>query len=295
LAALAALAAGTLLTGSLVFPYNERLAGSAFTFPLNAYLNEHFGGNVNALGFGKDRGANWPLDPFPGHSPLDATVNANLNGHSLNTDFLGWPTGSLLLPLLFIFSGALRRTGRAMTIVILVVIGVYSLYWFSGGPDFGARYWYTMLPALLALSACGVQWIAASVEEGWRVHAGVLLLCAFTVINYIPWRSIDKYHHYLNARPDISRIAAARGFDNALVLIQGPEFPDYASAAAYNAPVITTARAIYAWDKNPETRRRLLAAFPDRAVWILRGPTLTRRGYEVSEGPTPVCNLLAQK
>jgi hypothetical protein len=96
-AAIAALVAGTVLTGALVLPYNRALSGSATTFPLNAYIDEHFGPGRNDYGFGPNRGFGWPLDPNPGHSPVDALINANLNSSSLNAELFGWSTGFLLI------------------------------------------------------------------------------------------------------------------------------------------------------------------------------------------------------
>ena len=38
-------------------------------------------------------------------------------------------------------AGTLRSSDRLMLSVLLGVMGIYTLYWYSGGPDFGARYW----------------------------------------------------------------------------------------------------------------------------------------------------------
>ena len=61
--------------------------------------------------------------------------------------------------------------------------------------------------------------------------------------------------------------------------------PDYQSAWVYN-PLDPQADApIYAWDKNPLVRAQVLQAYPDRPVWIVNGPTVTRAGYQVLAGP----------
>jgi len=285
---LAALAMGTILTASLVLPFNQRLTGSPFAFPLSTFADKHFGPGRNALGFGKDRGLGWALDPFPGHGPLDALVNLNLNGHSVNTELLGWPTGSVLIVAIALFARPRHRSDRLLLAAIVAVCGVYSLYWFSGGPDFGARYWFLTLLPCIALAARGVLWVSNESGHPWRVQTAVLALCGFTLVNYLPWRSLDKYHHYLGMRPDVRDLAASGRLGRSLVLIRGKSFPDFVSAAPYN-PLDPRDPAdpgpLFAWDKDPHTRERLLQAYPDRPVWIVNGPSITGLGYEIESGP----------
>ena len=56
-----------------------------------------------------------------------------------------------------------------------------------------------------------------------------MALCAMTLIIYIPWRAIDKYHNYLRMHADVPDFAVQRGFGRSLVLVRGERFPDYAS------------------------------------------------------------------
>ena len=73
---------GCVLIGVMQLPYNKFLTGNALQFPINAYNDKLHGHNSNAYGFGRDRGMGWPIDPNPGHSPIDALINANLNTFS---------------------------------------------------------------------------------------------------------------------------------------------------------------------------------------------------------------------
>src|SRR5262249_6305937 len=77
--ALGALLVGTAATGLLTLTYNANIAGNPLQFPISSYFDKVYGPNSNAYGFGPDRGVGWALDPNPGHSPLDAAINANLN------------------------------------------------------------------------------------------------------------------------------------------------------------------------------------------------------------------------
>ncbi|HET9530261.1 MAG TPA: glycosyltransferase family 39 protein, partial [Blastocatellia bacterium] len=195
--AIAAFVLGAAMTGAIVLQYNKTLTGNPMVFPLNAYLDKVFGPGRNDLGFGPNRGLGWTLQPFPGHSPAGALVNANLNIFSLNIELLGWSTGSLILAALLIFWGKKNRSDYVMLAAIAGVFGVYFFYWYSGGPDFGARYWYLMIVPFVALTVRAVQFLQSRLESGSitshhasaRVSAAVLLLSCSALVNYFPWRA----------------------------------------------------------------------------------------------------------
>lgn len=294
----AALILGTIIMGALVLPYNKHLTGKLTQLPVNAYFEKYFGPNANALGFGPGRDAGWRhLDPYPGHSPLDALINANLNTTSINFELLGWSIGSLLIGALLVFSLAMRGSDWLMLGVIAAVFVAHFFYYFSGGPDFGARYWFLMLVPCMALTARGIQLLErkfASGPSGTLVLTAVLLLCASTLITYFPWRAIDKYHNYLGLRPDIRYLAKTYNFGKSLVLVKGDSRPDYASAAVYNPLDLQADAPVYAWDQNPEVRSQLLKAYVDRPVWVVAGPSVTGAGFKVLEGPVPADKLSAR-
>lgn len=303
LASVMSLVLGTIIVAAWIFPYNKHLTGKATQFPVNAYSDKRFWPGANAMGFGPERGMGWRhIDPNPGHSPTDALINANLNTTSINFELLGWSTGSLLLIAILVFTGALRGSDWLMIAVIFAVFGAHFFYWFSGGPDFGARYWYLMLVPCLALTARGIQFLERKLEGGSfdsshrsaMVMIVVLSLCASTLVNYFPWRAIDKYHNYLGLRPDIRYLAKEYNFGESLVLIQGAARPDYASAAVYNPLDLHAAVPVYAWDKNPEVRSQVLRAYSDRPVWIVAGPSITGGAFKVIEGPIPAAKLAAR-
>ena len=181
--------------------------------------------------------------------------------------------------------------------MIALILGVYIphfFYYFSGGPDFGARYWFLMLIPFVALTARGTETLTIKLGDGTahpslaraRVKIGVLSLCLFAVVNYFPWRATDKYHHFRGMRPDIRELAAEKSFGKSLVLIRG-NADDYPSAWFYN-PIDLGPDGnvpIYTWDKSPAVRTQVLEAYPDRPVWIINGPSLTGGAYEIIAGP----------
>lgn len=299
---LGVLAASAMALGTYGLWYNSVLTGGPLTFPLMTYFDEVYGVGSNALGFGPNIGAGWVIDAFHGHSLVEAVLNMGLNLPLVNTELLGWPTGCFILIAAMLLWGRLSRTDWWLVGFVVTVIMVHWIYWFAGGPDFGARYWYLILLPLLMLSARAVlafsHWEGASRgghEEDVRPLVGSLVLTGLALTLFIPWRATDKYFHYRGMRPDIRTLAAQHDFGRSLVLVRGARAPDYASAVTYNPIDLEAPVPIYVWDRGPVTDQPLAAAFPDRPVWIVEGPTRTGDGFRVVAGPLPPGETLAER
>ncbi len=293
----AGLILGSMIVGGLGLFYNAALTGKALEFPINAYTNALFGPNSNAYGFGPDRGMGWAIDPNPGHSPTDALINTNLNVSTLNTELFGWSIGAFLLIGVFFCLAKFQRSDYLMLAVIGVIYILHFFYYFSGGPDFSARYWFLMIVPLVVLTVRGIQLLAAKLKEtsavaDVRLFAAIIALCLLTLINFIPWRAVDKYHNFRGMRPDVRYLAAKHNFGRSLVLVQGNQHPEYDSAFVYNPIDLRADAPVYAWDRDAATREKLLAAYADRPVWIIKSPSLTGRGFEVFEGPLSARDFL---
>ena len=180
--------------------------------------------------------------------------------------------------------------------IILTVAGLYSLYWFNGGPDFGARYWYLIQFSVIALSVEGLFFIANKLPNKQfgmtQALTGVAALCFSSIIVFFPWRSVDRYFHYRYMHPGIQQLAKNHDFSNSLVLIKGERFPDYMSAAVYNDLPVHNNNPVYAWDRNKEIRMALLKSFPDKVVWLVNGPSITGSNYKLIQGPVSGKDLL---
>jgi len=333
-AALVGLVTCAVLVAALSAPYNRALTGSPARFPIMVYADHVYGDQSNAIGFGSNRGLGWTgLDPYPGHGLVDVLVNTSFNASAVNAELGGWSVGSTLAIALALV-GALRGRGeRLMATVLLVVVAIHSLYYFSGGPDFGARYWYLALVPCVVLALRGVQLAGHLADGGGAVgdvgdagaagdgdtagaeadagdgdaasdeqRAGVGLgetralaaagaLCLTALVTFVPWRAVDKYHHYRGMRPDVRELAEEHDFGRSLVLVQGERHPDYGSAAVYNPTDLEADAPIYAWDRDPAVRAALLDHYADRPVWILAGPSVTGGPFEVVEGPVPAGEL----
>jgi len=304
LAPVAILTLTSLATGAIMLPYNQALTGDPFQFPIMAYADKVLGPGVNSLGFGPGKGAEWGgLDPFPGHGLPDVLVNALLNLDAMNIEMFGWGIGSLLPILLLLISrssGQLAHIDRWMLFFLAVIFGFQSLYWFSGGPDFGARYYFLAVVPLVVLTVSATRKLGETLEVAPSsssrgqtiILTGLLVLSISSLINFVPWRAIDKYHHYRGMRPDIRHMLAATDFGPALLLVSGKAHPDLNSALVYTATDPYGEKPVIAWDSSPSIRQRLLEAYPDRQVWLIDGPSRTGSGYRVTAGPLGTSELM---
>ena len=290
----AALVLGTVIAGALVRPYNAALTGSASRFPIMMYVNRYYAPGANDLGFGANRGLGWgTLDPFPGHGAKDVVVNAVLNTFTINVELFGWITGSLCILLAFIASRRLARADWWMLAVILVVAGMHSFYWFSGGPDFAGRYWFLVIVPLAALTAAGTQ-VLFSQSARPRATLGIAALVVCAMVAFVPWRARDKYWHFRRMEPGIADLARAHDMEGDIVLVRGLRHPDYHAAAIFNPLDLRSKQTLFAWDRSRAVRQRVVTEYPDREVWIVDGPTVTRGGYEVRAGPLPPGSVAAE-
>lgn len=305
LAPAATLTISSMAGGTATLLYNQALTGNPFRFPVMAYLDKVFGPGVNALGFGPDRGVQWGgIDPFPGHGLADVIVNALLNLDAINIELFGWGVGSLLpLGLLFLLrkSGRFDHIDRWMLGFIAVIFGFQSLYWFAGAASFGARYYFLAIVPLVALTARAVrhlepQNLESTFPSGPRRQGAALMavfvLCLSALTNFLPWRAIDKYHHYRDMRPDIRELITSENLGQVLLLVSGNEHPDLNSALVYTAIDPYGNKPVIAWDKNPTVRRRLLKAYAGRQIYLIDGPSRTGAGYRVTAGPVSASELL---
>lgn len=300
---LAAWALGCGVLGAAIFYYNFVLTGSPTKFPIMVWADKYMGVNSNAMGFGPDRGNGWPIDPYPGHSPLEGVINSNLNITAINTELFGWSIGSLILIALLCLSLKLRGSDWKMMALIAAVFTAHFFYWFSGGPDFAARYWYLMIVPCAVLSVRGLQVLINRLTDQerqphlprTRALVAILSLSLMAMVNFTPWRAIDKYHHYNQMRPDVLRLAKEHHFGKSLILIRGEQFPDFASAAIYNPIDLKADAPVYAWDENPSLRNEVLKLYSDRPVWIVNGPSLTKAGFQIVEGPLSAQTLLERQ
>lgn len=297
--AIGGLVLGTALTAAAILPYNAWFTGKGTAFPIMEYHDRLFAPNANAYGFGPDRGMGWELDPNVGHGPIDATINANLNATAMNVELLGWSIGSLLVAIAFVLAGRHGRTDRAMLVTIVAVFLAYFFNYFSGGPDFGARYWDLMTVPLLVFSARGLLTMGNRSPTASHSIARTRFLTAASALTiamlaaFLPWQSLDKYYRYLDMRPVLRDIEQQQSFGRSLLIVRGPEYPDYASASVSNPLDLHANVPVFAHDTTLAARKALVRAYSDRPIWIVDGPTRTGDGYRVVAGPLTADEVLS--
>lgn len=293
----AALTVVTVAVTALHLPYNAALSGDARRFPIMMYVDKYYGPGANDMGFGPNRGMGWGgLDPWPGHGVRDVLLNSLLNGAALNLEMFAWATGSLVLLVALLASGRLRRMDWAMLGVIGLVVGLHAFYWFGGGPDFAARYWFLVLVPCIALTArAPAALLGGGTPAATRGVVAVLALSASAMLTWMPWRSVEKYHGFRYMTPAMRDFIAATPLENALVLVRGRRHPDYHQAAIENPLDLgDRTRTIFAWDRTADIRRAAVAAFPSRQVYIVDGPTITGGPFRIVAGPLPAGSLAAE-
>lgn len=298
LAAIALVAAGA---AAVMLPYNAALTGSMTSAPHRLWAESFWGPGVDVMGFGANVGI--PLwrnvDPLPGHGLADVVLNANKNFFLVNFELFGWACGSLVLATFACL--AATRSGRwaqgdtLMCGILLAVIGGHSIYWTSGGPDFGARYWYLIILPLVVLTVRGAQLLAAGPgvgvrlpsDLGARVTAVIVVASVTAFLCVTPWRCVTKYYRYRDVAADPRSLAAERQMGRALVFVRSPSRADYQSAFNFNSPGFSGPGPVYVLDAGPQNRARIAQQYADRPVWILGPGSKPGSGLVVLAGPLP--------
>ncbi len=266
---------GCIAIAAVILPYNHAMTGHALQFPINAYTDKLWYPGANRLGFGADVGnppGGWGyLDPFPGHGLRDVLVNTNQNLYATNVELFGWIAGSLLLAAIHLIGGRWTRSDRFLVLTLAVLFAGYHLYWFSGGPDFGARYWFLMIVPLVWLTLRGAQTLASAGAGGARVGVLIAACCMLTFGVFMPWRSIARYAHYRGFNADYRNLVETEHLTNDLVLVKAALNADFWSAFTLNDPTLPADRPIFAQDVSEESVQRLVKAWPERRVWRVSG------------------------
>lgn len=272
---LAAFVMGCIGTGAISLAINYAMTGDPLKYAMNQYFDREWGPGANRLGFGPDVGQVWGvLDPIPGHGWRDVLFNLNLNFFTLNYELMGWGIGSLFLLSVHLVWGRRSPMDRAWVAFMAAAIALYSLYWFSGGPDYGPRYWYSLLPPLMLLSARGLVTLVSVLRErtqvsalGTRIGLVCLLLCVVSLAAYDPWRVVAKYVDYRSKTPLFHELLESGAFgSDGLVIVDADGEGEYA-ALELNDLVPGENGPVFARDLGPESNTALVAAFPGRPVY----------------------------
>jgi hypothetical protein len=263
------LSAAGLVAGAAIYAaYNHALAGR-WLVSLVSLTSPR-----NHMGFGEGVGLPWSGFSTPGHTPWRAALNLNFNAAVLSADLFGWPVSSLWPIFGLACFGRLQWPHRVAAISALAVVIAYAFYWYHG-VCFGARFYFSTLPALLLLTVEGLSqapdWIAARLHgalTGARAAtAAFVAACfAFSALLYVPTVSLfEPYHNQWNIDRGLADFVATRAIDRGIVFV-GPEGGNFGRALLWNAPVPGAGDVIYAFENGP-LDDELVRRFPGRPVF----------------------------
>jgi len=80
-----------------------------------------------------------------------------------------------------------------------------------------------MIVPLVALSVRGVEFLESRLSRPRSEYGAprcIVISAVSALVIYIPWRAIDKYHHYDLMRPDVRQLAKKYDFGRSLVLVR---------------------------------------------------------------------------
>lgn len=274
--------------------FNALLTGSVAKDPFSTYVDRIWYPGANRLGFGAEVGnppGGWGiLDPLVGHGLPDALLNANQNLYNIGFELFGWAVGSLALAGFHLLAGKTSRVDRWFLVYTAVLVAAYSTYWFSGGPDFGARYWFSVFVPCVWWTVRGLSTVVELVRqrcgvEDCAARAGVVLalLTATTLTVFVPWRAVGRYVGYRNFHGGYRRLAAQEDLGNALVFVRA-KGTDWVSAMAQNRPGLPDGAPVFARWLDPETDRKVIERFPGRRIMRVEGPSVAGTLRIVEDG-----------
>jgi hypothetical protein len=270
--ALLSLSLGFVAGGLVLLADQARVTGDPFVPPVSRYFDQHFGPGSNRLGFGPDIGLAWD-GSAPGHSPRESLMNLWRNLHALDRHLFGWPAGSLLLPLIGILAGRLRRAERLLARHGLLILGLYALYWYHG-IAYGPRFMSALLPGLVIFTMRGAARVAAwwtratTLPDPPRlVRAALGISVAVAIAIYLPLIAWVEFRHMRGVDGTLRRMVEAVPAP-ALCFVSGPPWPDFASLYDLNAPDFHQLRVI-ALARGAESDSALARLYPEHAAHSL--------------------------
>ncbi len=235
------------------------------------------------VGFGPDIGPH-------GYTLSDALfINTRLKLIYLGRGLFGWPGWSnlIFIPISFL-TGRANRWDWLLLGTIGGMIIIHIFYWAFGGVDGGfPRYYYDALPALLLLTARGIQ-IASDILSRRKLSLfkrGIKLqwllvwfILAFIGYNFIftlpPLLAAQKGKYNITPAP-LQAVEHANLGQPVLIIVKNIKtWSDFAAPFSANSPTLD-GPIIYAMDQGPEYTRKLRQQFSKRSCWELEGESLS--------------------
>jgi len=279
---------GGVLFGILYLLYDWSVTGDPLLSP-RGVLNQS-----DRYGFGAGHGW-WGL-----HTLAAALTNTDQLITGLTLDLFGWPYYmALAVPLLpFVLGRANRWDALNGAITASVIIGMMG--YFYNGIAIGPRYYYEAIPALLLLTARGIQALGNAAGDiltlmrarrpraSGLLAAGVILVALTTpdVLFYLP-RHVALYRNF-TAMAWMPNLQLSRIYADApphAIIVTGDSYIFSNVTAALNNPSTlmnpsATRDTVWALASTPQRYAELRATFPRRRLFILQVTNGTTVSYQ---------------
>jgi Dolichyl-phosphate-mannose-protein mannosyltransferase len=260
---------GLVAVGGLLL-YNQRTNGSPWEF---GYIAKH--GEGHEIGFGH---SGWGKP----HTPRRGLIQSLNNLNALQRYLFEWPIPSLLIVAVLFLSRRWQLWDFLLLASWASLVVAYFFYWYQD-LCFGPRFQYEALPALVLLTARGLQSTPELLRDrfGMRVTrrevrngtALIVVLCFANMIGVGLPPLLKVYGNgYWRVNDEVYRSVRAHKLENALVFVNsnyGDAFlGNFQHGLNLNGPVVY-ARNIAGAGTT------LMAAYPGRHYYLSDGPTLS--------------------
>jgi len=266
-----AYAVGCLLIGTLLLVWNVAMTGDPMSLVQSEYLDRAWVGGSNRFGFGPDIGPpeRWgALDVFwPGHSPLEAIINAQHSLSELSFEMYGWAIGSLGLVFLALKWNGWRGLVGVMIVVIAITIAAHLLYWHTAGYYVGPRYWFMLFAPVAILSAIGAENLIRRLSgkgDGAQRFGAVVVVLILQGMVVSGWRMSEHFPDYNGFDSEYRTLAESHELENALVFVHDTSDSAYGSAAGFADPLLREGRPIFVRPADGKSNARIATVFPNR-------------------------------
>jgi hypothetical protein len=228
-------------------------------------------------------------DVFLSFEPNDVLQGAQLTLYRL-AELSVWGS-PLLVPayLLCLVSKIRSRSLHFYDLIFPCFVLGYVFFADLGGNRYGPRYYFDAFPLMLVTIVSAVPQVTSWAEGAARraLVTGALTISGVYLLTALPF-AVKDYHAQVVAREEPYRLAAARGLDNAIVILETSSGRGLLqSDLARNEPDLH-APVLYARPETPipELRKR----FPDRSIWMYtKAPSQPRLSLAYPPtSPTPV-------
>ncbi|MFN2179892.1 MAG: ArnT family glycosyltransferase [Candidatus Promineifilaceae bacterium] len=215
-----------------------------------------------------------PDQPPRGHSLARGLYNTQQNLEALASGLFGWyPSIALAFCWIPFLLARPRRYDWLLLALLATIMAVYVSYW-TTGIMFGPRYYYAALPALLLLTARGIQTLGSRFGRAATISvmAAIVIL---TLVFYWPGAVASlRGYNFISGEERILVEGQIEG--QALVFVPVNDWWDYGRFFSGNTPWLD-GRIIYARDLGEESNSRLQAIYAERQAYLFQPETKTLR------------------